>query len=237
MQLIPVLDLLGGLVVRAVGGRRSEYRPLAGSAEPLAVARKLLDLSGSQTLYVADLDAIQGTGTNAATWQALTKLGVVVAVDAGLRTVSDVQAFPVAHDLRPVAGSETLAGPEAAVALQVWAGEAIFSVDLCGGTLLGDWSAWRDHGVPGPEQVVAMASAGQTLSGTGAVILLDLASVGERGGPAAEVFVAAIRAALPPTVQLWLGGGVRHRDDVKRLADLGVHGVLVSTALHDGTLP
>ena len=163
MRLIPVIDLLGGLVVRAVGGRRSEYRPLTGNAEPIAVARKLLDLSGSRTLYVADLDAIQGTGTNAATWQALSELGVMVAVDAGLRTIADAQAFPVDPHLQPVAGSETLAGPEAAVALGVWAGEVIFSVDLRGGTLLGDWSAWHGHGVTGPGQVVAMASAGQTL--------------------------------------------------------------------------
>ena len=28
MRIIPVLDLMNGVAVRAVGGRRSEYRPL-----------------------------------------------------------------------------------------------------------------------------------------------------------------------------------------------------------------
>ncbi|MFM8221178.1 MAG: nickel transporter, partial [Planctomycetaceae bacterium] len=45
MQVIPVLDLLGGVVVRGVAGQRDSYRPivsqLVDGAEPLAVARAL----------------------------------------------------------------------------------------------------------------------------------------------------------------------------------------------------
>src|SRR3954451_24567824 len=45
MQIIPVLDIQGGIVVRAIGGRRSEYRPLVSrltdSTEPLAVAHAM----------------------------------------------------------------------------------------------------------------------------------------------------------------------------------------------------
>ena len=45
-RLIPVLDLMNGKVVRAVGGRRDEYRPvvstLTPSTEPVEVAMALL---------------------------------------------------------------------------------------------------------------------------------------------------------------------------------------------------
>ena len=62
MRIIPVLDVMGGIVVRAVAGRRSEYRPLVSklttSVEPAEVARTLLAKSGADELYVADLDAI-----------------------------------------------------------------------------------------------------------------------------------------------------------------------------------
>jgi hypothetical protein len=42
MRILPVLDLMNGVVVRGVGGRRSEYRPVASrlavSADPADVA-------------------------------------------------------------------------------------------------------------------------------------------------------------------------------------------------------
>src|SRR2546430_2700019 len=66
MEIIPVLDLKGGVVVRARMGERHLYAPiatpLAASSEPLEVARGLLAVYPFATLYVADLDAIEGRG-------------------------------------------------------------------------------------------------------------------------------------------------------------------------------
>ena len=57
MRIIPVLDVMGGIVVRAVAGRRSEYRPLVSklttSVEPAEVARTLLAKSGADELRLA----------------------------------------------------------------------------------------------------------------------------------------------------------------------------------------
>ena len=62
LQILPVLDLLNGVVVRGVGGRRDEYRPvesvLTVSVKPLDVARAFRERLGLTTLYVADLDGI-----------------------------------------------------------------------------------------------------------------------------------------------------------------------------------
>lgn len=226
MTLIPVLDLRAGRAVRAVGGRRAEYTPF--DADPLTLARELVGRANATTLYVADLDAIQGVGTNRTLWEAWPReLGVRVVVDEGLRSVADVAAFP--DGVVPILASETLTDFDG-----LCRRPTVFSVDASAGQLLGPWRAWR--GVAGPTDVVGMAVAGQALSGAFAVILLDLARVGERGGPA-EGDVAAVRAALPAGVQLWVGGGVRGHADLRRLGDLGVEGVLVSTALHDGRLP
>ena len=63
MQIIPVLDLLGGVVVRGLAGQRDSYQPinsqLVNSAEPLAVAQAFQHKLGLQRFYVADLDAIE----------------------------------------------------------------------------------------------------------------------------------------------------------------------------------
>jgi phosphoribosylformimino-5-aminoimidazole carboxamide ribotide isomerase len=64
VEIIPVVDLKGGVVVRARMGRREEYRPietpLAPTSDPVDVARGLLSVHPFATLYVADLDAIAG---------------------------------------------------------------------------------------------------------------------------------------------------------------------------------
>ena len=225
-MLIPVLDLRAGHVVRAVGGRRAEYTPFA--ADPLALARDLVGRANATTLYVADLDAIQGVGSNRALWETWPEeLGVRVVVDAGLRAVAELAAFP--DGVVPILASETLTAADG-----MCSRPTVFSVDASAGQLLGPWQAWR--GVGGPRDIVGLAVAGQAVTGAFAVILLDLARVGERGGPA-EDDIAAVRTALPLAVQLWVGGGVRGREDLRRLGDLGVEGVLVSTALHDGRLP
>src|SRR5262249_11497167 len=70
MEIIPVLDLKGGVVVRARMGERHLYAPivtpLAATSDPLDVAHGLLAIHPFATLYVADLDAIEGRGHNAA---------------------------------------------------------------------------------------------------------------------------------------------------------------------------
>ena len=71
MDVIPVIDLKGGVVVRARMGRRDQYlpieTPLSPTSDPVDVARGLLDVHPFATLYVADLDAIEGRGDNRAT--------------------------------------------------------------------------------------------------------------------------------------------------------------------------
>jgi phosphoribosylformimino-5-aminoimidazole carboxamide ribotide isomerase len=68
MDIIPVIDLKGGAVVHARGGRRDEYRPietpLSSSSAPTDVIAGLQTLYPFETLYIADLDAIEGTGDN-----------------------------------------------------------------------------------------------------------------------------------------------------------------------------
>src|SRR5688572_10445772 len=62
LRVVGVIDLMGGLAVHAVGGRRAEYRPVASplceSAAPLAVAEAFRREYGIEELYLADLEAI-----------------------------------------------------------------------------------------------------------------------------------------------------------------------------------
>ena len=91
MLVIPVLDLLNGVVVRGVGGRRDEYRPvqsvLTSSVLPRDVAQAFQKRLGLTTLYVADLDALLHQQPNADVCQQLASDGFELWIDAGVRSV------------------------------------------------------------------------------------------------------------------------------------------------------
>ena len=227
--------------MRAIGGRRAEYRPiqsqLTTSTDLRSVAESLLPFATERTLYVADLDAITGTGNH---FQSIRDVAdefeCQLLVDCGVRTVADFDRLPQHERIYPVLGSETLEAPEVAGMGQDYEGRCVFSVDLMNGHLLGNWEQWHEYDVTHPRAVAQMAYAGWSVSGACAVILLDLASVGERNGPDAEQYCAEVRERLPKHVNLIIGGGVRNWEDVRRLEHLGADCVLVASALHDGSL-
>ena len=112
LPVIPVLDMLAGRVVRAVGGRRADYRPVVSRLAPDgasagAIAANLLAASGSSELYVADLDAIQGGPVQVAMLTEIAATGAALRVDAGLRR----PPLPVGFGGRWVIGTETWLEP------------------------------------------------------------------------------------------------------------------------------
>jgi phosphoribosylformimino-5-aminoimidazole carboxamide ribotide isomerase len=71
--------------------------------------------------------------------------------------------------------------------------------------------------------------------GAQSLIVLDLAGVGERGGVPTRDLCRRLREEFPK-VELVTGGGVRDARDLAELAESGMDGVLLATALHDGSL-
>ena len=64
------------------------------------------------------------------------------------------------------------------------------------------------------------------------ILILDLHRVGTGTGPDIAL-ITRVRQQYPE-IELWIGGGIRNREDLRRLHASGVHGVLVATALHRG---
>jgi phosphoribosylformimino-5-aminoimidazole carboxamide ribotide isomerase len=259
VRIIPVLDVMGGQVVRAVGGRRSEYRPiksrLTKSTEPIDVAKALLEASGSDRLYVADLDAITNPNAESDLGGRLAAAlpRATIWLDSGIRTRADMVnklshviwrrtrlSWLVGDEQRlnviPVLATETLSGPEmASLAGKEFGPGLVFSVDLRDGRLLGEHAQWREAGTDEDSDPLTVAKVGLSASGASHLILLDLARVGRGEGTGTERWVAQARQMFPQ-VEIVAGGGVRDWDDVRRLGDAGADAVLVASALHDGTL-
>jgi phosphoribosylformimino-5-aminoimidazole carboxamide ribotide isomerase len=233
VKVIPVLDLKGGQVVRGVGGRREEYRPLCtslvASSEPGKVAAAFRERFGLTELYLADLDAIAGGPPALETYAAIRAEGGSVWVDAGIRRATD--AFPLARAGvdRIVIGLETINGPaELSAACRGWGERIIFSLDLRAGAPLGDVAAWEQSD---PWSIAVESVA----AGVCSLLVLDLARVGAGQGTGTEAFCARCAQAFPD-LEVIAGGGVRGLADLIRLRDMGVAGALVASALHDGAL-
>ena len=236
MAILPVLDLMQGQIVRAVAGRREEYRPivsrLTASSEPVAIARALHHQFGFTEFYLADLDAIEHGFADVETYDRLQREGFRLWIDAGLRWADDPATSTLVElkDATIVIGLESVEGPtelERLVA-RIGAERAVFSLDLKAGQPLGRGELWQ---AADPWRIAERAIA----AGVRRLIVLDLAQVGVGAGVGSEDLCLRLKKAHP-NVQLTAGGGVRGVDDVRRLEEIGVEYVLVASALHDGRI-
>jgi phosphoribosylformimino-5-aminoimidazole carboxamide ribotide isomerase len=234
MRIIPVLDIKNGIVVRGIGGRREEYRPIVSklttSCRPVDVARAFRDQLGLMEMYIADLDAIAGASPAWNTYEEIQALGCRLWVDAGVRQAADALQLNQ-HEIRDVViGLETVAGPSVieAICHQLDPNEIIFSLDLKDGRALSRTESWK---TTDPFAIAAEAIG----NGVRRLLILDLTRVGMGQGTGTEGICQRLADAYPD-VELSAGGGIRDAGELRRLATCGVTSVLIASALHDGQL-
>lgn len=222
MDVIPVLDLKGGLVVHARMGMRSQYRPidtpLSPSSRPLDVARGLLSIHPFTAFYIADLDAIERRADNDAALMELKKAfpDLVFWVDNGVADLAGAKRWLDAGIGYLVIGSEVQGSGELLRHLQ-HDDRVVLSLDFRGDAFMGP-AALLDDADAWPADIIVM-----TLARVGSAVGPDMARL------------AAIKARAPGK-RVYAAGGVRGADDLAALAEAGISGALVATCLHNGTL-
>ena len=222
MQAIPVIDLMGGAVVRAQVGDRASYRPLESplspTSEPVAVVRGLLTVYPFSTLYVADLDALERHGDN---FPALRRIRaefptLQMWVDNGAADLPALDALIGADLGIPVIGSESQRDSKL-VAQHRGSRRIVLSLDF------------RGDAFQGPGEILAEPALWPRR-----IIVMTLARVGSGAGP--DLARLAEIRAIARGCEIYAAGGVRDAADLSALKAAGASGALIATALHEGRI-
>ena len=221
MHVIPVLDLVDGLVVLATGGHRDTYlpinTPLCNNPLPMRVVESILRIFPFKFFYVADLDSIEGKLPNSVLIIALAKAhpGVEFWIDAGFTGIRDLDPYDTVSNIRFVIGSESQRSIQTYSALcrDPRLGQHILSLDRKDGTELG------------PTELVDSPNLWPNM-----VISMDLTRVGLASGPNVSRILELRNKRQ--SVDIVAAGGIRNINDLLTLEAIGVNDALVATALH-----
>jgi phosphoribosylformimino-5-aminoimidazole carboxamide ribotide isomerase len=150
-------------------------------------------------------------------------------LDAGVRTIAEVAKIHRPPVSQIVVGTETLANLEEGRAIVQTLGveRVAFSLDLRNRQLIGAGAQNWDNPESAAESLI--------VAGASRLIVLDLTRVGELAGIGTDDLCRKLIRRYPH-VAIFAGGGIRGVDDLRRLADAGVGGALVASALHDGRI-
>ena len=241
MQIIPVLDLAGGLAVHAQAGERSRYAPLKSELVPdrigdaAAVLRAFHGKLDVHECYIADLDAIQGGPIQRTLLRELaefhTGFAGALMVDAGASLPGGALEVLSCGASQVVIGLESLHAfaDLAAILRMVGSSRVVFSLDLrLGSPIL--HPTMQDAKGAAPD---ALSLAEQAVAiGAVTLLLLDLGRIGTGCGVDLGLLVTLRRRF--PQIRLLAGGGVLTRGDLERMRDTGCDGALVASAIHTG---
>jgi len=220
MKIIPVIDLKDGLVVHAKQGQRDDYRPintaLCQSSALMDVLQAFLALAEFDTFYIADLNAITGTGNHCDQLLSIMERfpSITFWVDAGRLSELNMPKLP--QNWLPVLGSESFNDQNLAE-LDALNNNFILSLDFLGMTTLGA-DALFNNMKQWPE----------------IVIIMTLDRVGSQQGP--DLKKLAGYATTYPDKSFVAAGSVRDRVDLVALQNIGINHALIASALHSGQI-
>jgi len=226
-MIIPAVDIRGGRCVRLRQGRPDQEtvyfdRP-ADAAQHWAG-------QGAELIHVVDLDgAFEGHPVNFEAVATIAReVSAPIEVGGGIRSDETVARYLGLGLERVVLGSRGLREPAWLARLcEKFPGRIVAGVDARDGRVT--IKGWTDT-----SDVDAIAFARQLDSiGLRAMIFTDVVTDGTMAGPNVAALAQLTQAVRTPVVA---SGGIASLDDVRRVAALGVEGMIIGKALFEGAI-
>jgi phosphoribosylformimino-5-aminoimidazole carboxamide ribotide isomerase len=224
MQIFFAIDLLGGKAVRLVEGKR-ELATVYHEDPPALV--EALTSAGADRLHVVDLDgAFSGHVAHRTILAAIiARARAPVQLGGGLRDRAAIDAAIAMGASYVVLGTAAVRDPQLVEqACLAYPRRVVVAVDARDGVVAIE--GWTESGS------VTALELGKRAAGWGAAALLytDVARDGTHGGPNVEATAELGRRIGCDVIA---SGGVSSLDDLARLRDAGIFGVVVGRALYD----
>ncbi len=228
MQVIPVIDLKNSHVVHAKHGQRAHYQPiksiLSDASDVFSIVEGLLKLYPFHIVYIADIDAISNTGNHFEQIELLSGMYPQITwwIDNGVRNVSARILYASQANIRAVFGSEHIHTLQDYWAVSyAYESRQVLSLDKLDDLELGA-TELHQTGLYWPDDAICM-----TLNHVGSNMGSDITRL--------QTLMQLNHARKKPA-NIFAAGGVRNSEDLLQLKLLGMAGVLVASALHNGKI-
>ena len=232
-KIIPVLDILNSTAVHAIKGERNKYKPLKSELfsynDPIEIIETLKQTFGFSDYYMADLDAIIKRHPNL---KLLTEIldisNIKLMLDPGIVNKEDIIAYSMLKINNLILGLETIESLEIIEdSLKILGqNKVIVSIDMYKSKIISNINSLKDQNLKSVIQMIEKI-------GVNKIILLDLYRVGQKLGGIPPLFLE-IRQYY--SGEIFVGGGIRDIKDILGYMEENFSGVLIATALYDGTL-
>lgn len=229
MRIIPAIDIIDGKCVRLTQGDYSTKKIY--NEDPVAAALEF-EAMGLRYLHVVDLDgARSGTIKNERVLQEISRqTSLQVDFGGGIKSEEDLQKALDAGAEQVTCGSIAVKHPELVLRWLEKFGrdKIILGADVSEGYIA--VSGWQEKTTLAIEDLLHMYID----DGMKYVICTDISSDGMLKGPNFELYSGLLETF--PGLHLIASGGVSSTDDLKRLQDLGIEGVIIGKALYEGSI-
>jgi len=225
MLIIPALDIMRGECVRLVRGDPTKLKVYFNN--PLEAARVLED-QGAELIHLIDLDAALGLGQNMEVIRKiLENLHVKAQIGGGIRTLEKAETLLKLGASRVIFGTATIQNPtliEEAVN-HFGSTRVAVAIDEKGGRAT--FHGWKDRS---KINYLDLARSFEEME-VGSIIFTTTSVDGTLKGPQIEKIVKLVKIVKVPVIA---SGGIGSLKDLIMLADIGLEGVVVGTALYEG---
>ncbi|MHA1728370.1 MAG: HisA/HisF-related TIM barrel protein [Promethearchaeota archaeon] len=233
-EIIPVIDVMGGIAVHAIKGIRNRYESLktslTKSSSPIDLIKSYEKKFSFTEVYVADLDSIISEKPNTTLLKDLIDItSLKIMLDAGIRNLYDIIYFKNIGIQKIILATETIDSLDVIddAIKELGVDRIVISIDMKNKKILARNLEINKLSISSFIEKILQ-------KGIQKIILLDLVKIGSKCGCYEDSY-GEIRKKFP-NIEIIIGGGVKGIEDIKLLRDKEMNGVLIATALHEGVI-
>jgi phosphoribosylformimino-5-aminoimidazole carboxamide ribotide isomerase len=227
MKIIPALDLKNGTCVRLFQGDYSQETVY--SDNPIVMAKNW-EAQGAEALHVVDLDgAREGKMANTDIIQKIVKaISIPVQIGGGIRTLNSIKELIKIGVSKIILGTMVLEDEKMlSKAIDLFGKKIIVSLDAKNGILMKN--GWLEKS----ERELFPTLQELETKGVASVIYTDTIKDGTLTEPNYQMIKAIVQNTK---IKLTVAGGVSSSNQLMKLKQLNVDGVIIGKALYEGKI-